>query len=143
MNTSDKYPSQISSRQEVYDAITREDNYAQGWAGPAGSRKADAYVSARTGKPFTEMEWITFAEKYLNEAKLAYANYIKDMNVVNIRMLKAASLLISALTTSATPEDLQKIGGVSSSKFPIMTGGLCDLKKDREVYPKTPVGDCA
>jgi hypothetical protein len=143
MTADRKFKSQVSTRQDVYDALTREDEYAQGWAGPNQSRKTDAYVSARTGEPFSEMEWIIFAEKYLNEAKSGYANYVKDMNVIRIRLLKAASLLVSALTTTATPEDLQKIAGVSSTKFPIFKDGLCDLKKDREVYPNTPVGDCA
>lgn len=126
MSSDTQFASQLSTRAAVYDALTREDEYAQGWAGPDASRKADAYVSARTGLPFSSMEWIVFAEKYLNEAKLAYSNYMEDQNVVNIRLLKAASLLVSALTTSATPEDLQKIAGVSSSKFPFNQRGLID-----------------
>lgn len=143
MSADSKTTSQVSTRQDVYNALTAEDEYAQGWAGPEKSRKADAYVSARTGQPFSEMEWIVFAEKYLAEAKLGYANYVKDMNSIHIRMLKAASLLVSALTTATTPENLAMIGGKSSSKFPLYSGGLCDLKKDREVYPNTPIGDCA
>lgn len=38
METTQKYASQASSRQDVYDALTREDAYAQGWA--AHGRKA-------------------------------------------------------------------------------------------------------
>lgn len=121
-----QFASQVSTRNAVYDALTREDNYAQGWAGPENSRKEDAYVSARTKLPFSSMEWIIFAEKYIDEAKLAYSNYMEDQNVVNIRLLKAASLLVSALTTSATPEDLEKIAGVSSTKFPFNQRGLAD-----------------
>lgn len=121
-----QFASQLSTRNDVYEALTREDNYAQGWAGPENSRKEDAYMSARTKLPFSSMEWIVFAEKYLNEAKLAYSNYMEDQNVVNIRLLKAASLLVSALTTSATPADLCTIAGVSSSKFPFNQRGLID-----------------
>lgn len=118
--------SQRCSRQDVYDALTREDSYAQGWAA-GGTRKADAYVSARTGQPFSEMEWLIFAEKYIDEAKLAYSNYMSDPRVVQIRLLKAASLLVSALTTSASPEQLQDTAGVSSTKFPFNRRGLADL----------------
>lgn len=127
INPTQKYASQSSSRQDVYDALTREDNYAQGWA-VGGKRKVDAYVNSRTGDPFSEMEWIIFAEKYLNEAKLCYANYTPDMRAVQIRMLKAASILVSALTTSATPDQLQDIAGVSSSVFPMFSRGLKDLQ---------------
>jgi hypothetical protein len=128
MNANRKFESQISSRQDVYDALTREDEYAQGWA-LGGTRKADAYVNGRTGDPFSEMEWIVFVEKYLAEAKLCYANYTPDMRAVHIRLLKAASLLVSALTTGATPEDLTAIAGVSSTKFPMFRRGLIDLQE--------------
>lgn len=120
-----KEPSQVSTRQDVYLALSREDAYAHGWT--AGDRKSDPYVSVRTGQAFSAMEWIVFVEKYLNEAKIAYANYLTDENVVNIRLLKAASLLVSALTCSASPKDLEKIAGVSSTKFPINRRGLQDL----------------
>lgn len=83
-----------SNRLEVYDALEVEDKYAQGWAD--GGRKANAYVSVRTGQPFTEMEWIIFAEKYIDEAKLGYANYVKDMKAVHSRLLKATSMLVNA-----------------------------------------------
>jgi hypothetical protein len=137
MSANTKFESQLSTRQQVYNALTREDEYAQGWAGPNNSRKADAYVSAKTGRPFTEMEWIIFAEKYLNEAKEAYANYVPDMNAVNIRLLKAASLLVSALTTATTPEQLEQIAGISSTKFPINRQGLKDYLEALQKDPKT------
>lgn len=132
-----KAESQVSSRKEVYSALTQEDSYAQGWT-VGGLRKADAYTNARTGQPFSLVEWITFAEKYLNEAKLGWANYVKDENTIRIRLLKAASCLISGLTTSATPEDLRKIAGVSSTRFPINTQGLKDL--DPKDYSKREDG---
>jgi hypothetical protein len=126
---------QLSTRQQVYDALTKEDQYAQGWA--YGGRKADAYVSAKTGLPFEQIRWINFAQKYINEALLADANYLKDENAINIRVLKAASLLVSALTVNVTPEQLAQIAGVSSSKFPLYRNGLKDyedeLKKDSDV----------
>lgn len=110
------------TREQVYEMLTKEDRYAQGWG--KGGRKKDAYVSASTGQPFGLMDWIVFAEKYLDEAKLAYANYTPDQGAVRIRLIKAASLLVSALTVHGQPEDLERLAGVSSSKFPILHGGL-------------------
>src|SRR5882672_7828273 len=96
-------------REVVYDGLTSENEYAAGWA-LGGNRKKDQYCSVRTGAPFSEMEWITFAEKYINEAKLGYANYVKDMRAIHIRILKAASLLVSAL--QANDADIKSIAGV-------------------------------
>jgi hypothetical protein len=129
MSADTKLPSQLSSRAEVYAALTVEDDYAQGWA--SDGRKADAYVSLRTKTPFTAVEWIIFAEKYLNEAKLAYANFLPDEQVLNIRLLKAASLLVSALTVNATAEQLEQIAGISSTKFPINHRGLKDYEESK------------
>lgn len=109
-------------REKVYEMLTKEDNYAQGWA--KGGRKQDAYVSTTTGQPFSLVEWVLFAEKYLDEAKLAYINYTPDLGAIRIRLLKAASLLVSALQVHGKEEDLERLAGVSSSKFPILHGGL-------------------
>ncbi len=110
------------TREQVYAMLTKEDAYAQGWA--KGDRKKDAAMCASTGLPFTLMEWLVFAEKYLNESKVAYANYTPDMGAVRIRLLKAASLLVSALQVHGKEDDLERLAGVSSSKFPILHGGL-------------------
>jgi hypothetical protein len=118
-------------RQSVLDAIVVEDQYAHGW-GLGGTRKPSPYTSVRTQRAFSEMEWIVFAEKYLSEAKLGYANYVKDVRSIHIRILKAASLLVNALATHSTEEQLKDIAGVSSSKYPIFTQGLKDLKDDPE-----------
>lgn len=126
-----------STRAQVFEALIREDNYASGWAGDG--RKADCYVSIRTGLPFSEMEWVVFAEKYLNEAKVGYANYVKDVRSIHIRILKAASLLVNAVAAHATPEELLDIAGVSSTKFPLYNRGLQDLKDD----PTPNTGDQA
>lgn len=112
----------MMKREEVYEMLTKENEYAQGWA--KGGRKKDAYVSASTGQVFTLMEWLIFAEKYLDEAKLAYANYTPDQGAVRIRLMKAASLLVTALQLHGKDDDLERLAGVSSSKFPILHGGL-------------------
>lgn len=109
-------------REKVYEMLSKEDKYAQGWV--KNGRKKDAYVSVTTDQPFTLMEWIIFAEKYLNEAKLAYANYTPDLGTIRIRLLKATSLLVSALQVHGKEEDMERLAGVSSSKFPILHGGL-------------------
>lgn len=109
-------------RERVYEMLTKEDAYAQKWA--KGGRKKDAYVSATTGLPFSLMDWIVFAEKYLDEAKLTFANYTPDQGAVRIRLIKAASLLVSALQVHAIEDDLERLAGVSSSKFPILHGGI-------------------
>jgi hypothetical protein len=129
----------VVPRTAIYDAITKEDQYAQGWA--KGKRSVDGtvpdhLVSRQTGQPFSSMEWVIFAEKYLNEAKTAYANFLPDMNVVNIRLLKAASLLVSALQCSASQQDLDKIAGVSSTGFPIQHGGLSAFKQYAKDNPE-------
>jgi len=119
---------ELALRERVYDALTREDNYAQGWA-VGGKRKQNAYTSIRTGMPYSEIEWITFAEKYLNEAKAAYANYTPDRRALYSRMLKAASLLVSGLQSLASEQDLIDVAGVSSTNFPVFSRGLKDLQE--------------
>lgn len=117
-------------REKVYEGLTTEDKYAQGWGDSKTSKDSetpDHMVNRHTGLPFSEMEWIVFAEKYINEAKLGYANYTPDLRTTHIRMLKAASLLVSGL--QACNADIDSIAGVSSTKFPINTQGLKDLDK--------------
>lgn len=118
-------------RNKVYEMLTKEDNYAQRWA--KGGRKKDTYTSATTGQPFSLMEWIVFVEKYLDEAKICYANYTPDLGAVRIRLLKAASLLVGALQVHGKGEDLERLAGVSATKFPILHGGLAtfDLLTDK------------
>jgi hypothetical protein len=118
-------------RQSVLDALVVEDQYAHGW-GVGGTRKPSPYTSVRTQQAFSEMDWIVFAEKYLNEAKLGYANYVKDVRSIHIRILKAASLLVNAIATHATEQQLKDIAGVSSTQYPLFSRGLQDLKEDPE-----------
>jgi len=125
-------------RQSVLDALVVEDQYAHGW-GLGGKRKPSPYTSVRTQQAFSEMEWIIFAEKYLAEAKLGYANYVKDVRSIHIRILKAASLLVNALATHSTEEQLKDIAGVSSTQYPLFSRGLQDLKED----PSPTKGDQA
>jgi hypothetical protein len=126
------------AREVVYGGLTREDNYAQGWSKGKKSLDnlvPDHMVSRRTGHAFTEMDWIVFAEKYLNEAKRAYSDFCPDIRTVHVRMLKAASLLVSGLQCNA--EEVESISGISSNKFPLRQdgGGLqsflkSDIKQD-------------
>lgn len=115
------------TRQQVYEMLTKEDAYAQGWA--KGGRKKDANVSPDNGEPFSLMEWLVFAEKYLDEAKLAYSNYTPDRGAIRIRLIKAASLLVTALTLHGAEDDPERLAGVSSSKFPVLHGGLATFDK--------------
>lgn len=121
------------ARELVYEMLTKEDNYAKGWASPTprpdGTVKTDHMCSAKTGLPFGHMDWIVFAEKYLNEAKLAYANYTPDDRTIRIRLIKAASLLVSALQCHCEESDLETIAGVSSRGFPVLHGGLATFKE--------------
>ena len=128
-------------RERVYEMLTKEDAYAQKWA--KGGRKQDACVSATTGLPFSLMEWVVFAEKYLDEAKLTYANYTPDQGAVRIRLLKAASLLVSALEVHGREDDLERLAGVSSAKFPILHGGMAtfDALTDQRGRLREPVAD--
>ena len=109
-------------RSKVYDMLTKEDEYAQKWA--KGGRKESTYDDATTGLPFSLADWIIFTEKYIDEARLALANYTPDQGAVRIRLIKAASLLVSALQVHGKEDDLERLAGVSSSKFPILHGGL-------------------
>ena len=81
-------------------------------------------MSRSTGEPYGIFDFLVFAEKYLDEAKLAHANYTPDRGAIRIRLLKAASLLVTALQVHGSEEDFERLAGVSSSKFPVMHGGL-------------------
>lgn len=114
-------------RSAIYEMLTKENAYAGAW----GKGKESIHpafpahtVSRRTGQPFTESEWMDFAQKYLDEARLALANYTPDMRAVRIRMLKAASLIVTALQVHGDAADIEDIAGVSSNKYPVLHGGL-------------------
>jgi len=103
------------SRELVYKMLDKEHGYAQGWGGP----EHDAQ--------WGYMDWLTFAEKYTDEAKLAWSNYSPDERTVRIRLIKAASLLVTALQYLGEESDIA-IAGISSSSFPIRHGGLLGKK---------------
>jgi len=121
------------TREEIYAALTAEDNYAKAWSKGKESAVPGVephMVSRRNGQPFTEMEWLTFAELYLNEAKQGYANYVPDIRAVHIRLLKAANLLISALQVNVKDIDaLNSMAGKSRTDFPVLRGGLKEFKE--------------
>lgn len=110
------------SRETVYKMLTKEDAYAQGWG--QHKNKGDSYTSLEDGQPYGLMDWVIFSEKYANEAKLAWANFTPDSRAVRIRLLKAASLLVTALQVHGLPSDLEDIAGVSSNRYPLFPGGL-------------------
>jgi len=128
-------------RELVYEMLTKENNYAQGWAKDKESKSPvfpDHTVNRTTGQPFSMMDWVVFAEKYIDEAKLAYGNYCPDLRTIRIRLLKAASLLTTALQVHGEETDLDDIAGVSSSKFPIQHGGLQTFKDAKAAGAAAP-----
>lgn len=111
----------------IYQMLDREEKYASGWGEDKKSHEEgfpDHVVSREIGHPFGVMDFVNFAQKYLDEAKLAHSNYLPDPKAVRIRLLKAASLLVSAMQVHCAETDLEDIAGVSSTKFPIFHGGL-------------------
>jgi hypothetical protein len=126
------------SRQLVYDALTAENEYARDWSKGKKSKVEgveDHMVSGRTGMPYSEMDWLTFAELYINEAKTGTANFVSDMRAIHVRLLKAASMIIAAIQTNSTPEELASYAGHSRTEFPVMGGGL---KAFKEMQAKDP-----
>jgi hypothetical protein len=107
--------------------LTREDNYAAQWSKDKEATNPDFpdhTVSRTTGNPFSLMDWIVFAQKYIDEAKECYANFTPDQRAVRIRLLKAASLFVTALQVYGEPTDMEEIAGISSTNYPILRGGL-------------------
>lgn len=126
-----KHEQSMLRRNEVYRMLTKEDNYARGWG--EGKEQVnpifpDHVVTRSTGQPFGIFDFVIFAEKYLNEAKLAHANFTPDNGAIRIRLIKAASLLVTALQVHGSDTDIERLAGVSSSKFPILHGGLQTMK---------------
>jgi hypothetical protein len=114
------------SREEIFRMLDKEDDYAQGW-----NRDAQGNDVGNDGR-HSYMDWIVFAEKYIDEAKLTYSNYTPDARAVRIRILKAANLLINALVNHGQSSDLEDIAGVSSTKYPILYGGLKTFQQLRD-----------
>lgn len=120
------------SQEQVFDMIRKEAEYAKGWS--KGSRKISKVegienhdvcpLAPLDGQPYSTMDFLIMAEKYFEEAKLAFANFTPDGAAVRIRFLKVASLLVRALQVHGRASDLERIAGVSSSEFPILGGGL-------------------
>ena len=121
-----------TTRQAVYDALTREDDYAKAWSKGKQSKVEgveDHMVSRKHGHPFSMADWFDFHDLYIDEARYGYANYVPDEKPLLIRALKAASMLIAYLQTNATEADLQAIAGKSRTEFPVNTGGLKQFKQ--------------
>jgi len=117
---------------EVFECIRRERDYSTGWN--KGKRKVSKVegvhdsdvnpLAPLAGQPYSMMDFLTFAEKYWDEAKLAYTNFTPDGGAVRIRIIKVLNLLTRALMVHGRPSDLERLAGKSSSEFPILGGGL-------------------
>src|SRR6266704_3182369 len=120
------------SQERVFEMIQKEAAYAAGWG--KGTRKlskvegvSDADVHSLpplNGQPYSLNDYMVFAKKYWDEAELSQANFTPDGGSTRIRILKVASLLIRALQVHGRESDLERLAGVSSSKFPVLAGGL-------------------
>lgn len=119
--------------EQVMELIRKENAYATKWA--KGSRKvskvegvSDDAVHAGTGgpagQPFSISDWWIFARKYFNEIPDAIANYMPDGGSARIRIIKTVSLLVRCLMIYGRTSDLERLAGVSSSKFPVLGGGI-------------------
>lgn len=122
-------------RSKVYEMLTKENQYSKGWAkdGTKRSRVLDVpdhLVDRQTGQPYTLAEFVIHAEHYLDDAKKSFCTFTKDPRSIRIRMLKAASLLVCALQVHGAEDDFDMIAGVSSNKFPVLSGGLQALLDD-------------
>lgn len=126
------------TREQVFDLIRKESEYAKGWA--KGSRKISLVegvanedvhpLAPLAGQPYSAMDFVTFADKYLDEARLAFTNFTPDGGSVRIRIIEVIGLLVRLLMVHGHPSDLERLAGHSSSEFPILGGGL---KKFNEV----------
>jgi hypothetical protein len=120
------------TQEQVFEMIQKEAEYAAGWG--KGTRKlsqvegvsdADVHsLAPLAGQPYSMIDFMVFAKKYWDEAELAYANFTPDGGAVRIRILKVVSLLVRALQVHGRASDLERLAGVSSSKFPVIVGGL-------------------
>lgn len=121
----------------VFAMVNKEHDYAGGWS--KGGRKlslvegvADIDVhplAPLAGQPYSLMDFIIFAEKYIAEAKMAYTNFTPDGGAVRIRILKGIGLLIRGLMVHGRASDLERLAGVSSSQFPVLGGGLATFNE--------------
>lgn len=116
--------------EKVFEAVRRECAYAAGWGRNRGENKKDSITDPFTGNLYTPMDWLVFAEKYIHEAKLAWANYTPDRRAVTVRLLKAGYLMLKAVAVTHTVEEIETLGGYSSSRYPILEGGLQRMKDE-------------
>ena len=125
--------------EQVFVMVKKENDYGQKWA--KGSRKlskvegvSDADVHGGTtgfaGFPFSIADFKTFAQKYWDEIDLTMSNYTPDGGAVRIRVLKVIALLTRALMIYGQPSDLDRLAGVSSRDFPILSGGLKTMEEN-------------
>jgi len=120
------------SAEQVFECIRREMEYSRGWAkgkdksvAVEGVDPSDVHrLPPLSGQPYSIMDFMTFAEKYWDEAKEAYTNFTPDGGAVRIRLIKVLNLLARALMVHGRPSDLERLAGKSSADFPVIGGGL-------------------
>jgi hypothetical protein len=119
----------------VFEMIRKEGEYAAGWAKGQKVSKVEGVSEENvhslpplTGQPYSIADYMAFAKKYWEEAELSMSNFTPDGGATRIRLLKVVSLLTRALAVHGRASDLERLAGVSSSKFPILAGGLQTFK---------------
>lgn len=117
---------------QIAAMLQKEYDYSAGWG--KGDRKVskvpgvpDHLVNSLPpieGQPFSIPDLMCFARKYLDEADQTIAHFTPDGGATRIRILKAVSLLVSALRIHGRTSDLKRLAGASCSEFPILPSGL-------------------
>jgi hypothetical protein len=132
---------------QVFEMIKKENEYAAGWrkgqkiSQVEGIHEEDVHaLPPLAGQPYSISDYMAFSKKYWDEAELSLSNYTPDGGSTRIRILKVVALLTRALQVHGRASDLERLAGVSSSKFPILSGGLqtfLDLTNEKGCFVQT------
>jgi hypothetical protein len=135
------------SQETVFEMVKKEGEYAAGWAKGQKTSKIEGVneedchaLEPLAGMPYSLSDYMAFAKKYWDEAELSLSNFTPDGGSTRIRLLKVVSLLCRGLAVHGRASDLERLAGVSSSKFPILSGGLQtfkDLTNDEGCFVQT------
>jgi len=137
----------VITQETVYAMVTKEGEYAAGWAKGQKLSKVEGVaeedvhaLEPLNGQPYSLSDYMAFAKKYWDEAELSLSNFTPDGGATRIRLLKVVSLLVRGLKVHGRASDLERLAGVSCSKFPILAGGLQtfkDLTNDEGCFVQT------
>jgi hypothetical protein len=123
------------SQDQVFEMVRKEITYAAGWAKGqkislvAGVNEEDVHaLPPLAGQPYSIADFMLFASMYWDEAGLSMVNFTPDGGATRIRLLKVIALLTRALQVHGRASDIERLAGVSCSKFPILKGGLQTFK---------------